>query len=199
MHVNQQIDDEIVEYLMMKNSVDVNNEDSVQSYDQGSKYEQSGNIGDQQQISFTTEGAHSKLNYNQSPTTSLRDKNEETLYIQCKMFDIQYHPQTNIDNRRGMINSLKLKIEATLRQCREYGIEYPDIENVEDGNKFLKCLKEEYRAKDLCNELSIKYIKTNNDPNLRMQMKENIRRKILSHEKAINVSSKKFFILFKHI
>ena len=56
---------------MMKNSVDVNNEDSVQSYDQGSKYEQSGNIGDQQQLSFTTEGAHSKLNYNQSPTTSL--------------------------------------------------------------------------------------------------------------------------------
>ena len=174
---------------MMKNSVDVNNEDSVQSYDQVSKYEQSGNIGDQQQISFTTEGAHSKLNYNQSPTTSLRDKNEETLYIQCKMFDIQYHPQTNIDHRRGMINSLKLKIQATLRQCREYGIEYPDIENVEDGNKFLKCLKEEYRAKDLCNELSIKYIKSNNDPNLRMQMKENIRRKILSHEKAINVSS----------
>ena len=108
---------------MMKNSVDVNNEDSVQSYDQGSKYEQSGNIGDQQQISFTTEGAHSKLNYNQSPTTSLRDKNEETLYIQCKMFDIQYHPQTNIDNRRGMVNSLKLKIQETLRQCREYGIE----------------------------------------------------------------------------
>ena len=65
----------------------------------------------------------------------------------------------------------------------------PDIENLEDGNKFLKCLKEEYRAKDLCNEFSIKYIKSNNDPNLRMQMKENIRRKILSHEKAINVSS----------
>ena len=51
---------------MMNNNVDVNNEDSVQSYDQGSKYENTGNIGDQQQLSFTTEGA----------TTSLRDYND---------------------------------------------------------------------------------------------------------------------------
>ena len=48
---------------MIKKSVDVNNEDSVQSYEQESKYEQSGNIGDQEQLSFTTEGAHSKISF----------------------------------------------------------------------------------------------------------------------------------------
>ena len=76
---------------MMKNSVDVNNEDSVQSYDQVSKYEQSGNIGDQQQLSFTTEAAHSKLNYNQSPTIVICFNAVKTITCYCSLNNGFFH------------------------------------------------------------------------------------------------------------
>ena len=57
------------------------------------------------------------------------DDNEKSLVIQCQLFDILYYPLSNIDKRKEMIIALKNKIQATLRQCREYGIEYADFEN----------------------------------------------------------------------
>ena len=128
------------------------------------------------------------------------DDNDKSLVIQCQLFDILYYPLSNIDKRKEMIIALKNKIQATLRQCREYGIEYADFENLEERKKFLKRIKRESSIKDKCNEFSINYIKSDNDPSLSMQMKKNIksatqqkwrlkkRRRLRTGNEIINVS-----------
>ena len=103
------------------------------------------------------------------------DDNEKSLVVQCQLFNILYYPLSNIEKRKEMIIALKNKIQATLRKCREYGIEYADFKNLEEGKKFLKRIKRESSIKDICKEFCINYIKSDNDPNLRIQMKKNIK------------------------
>ena len=78
------------------------------------------------------------------------DDNEKSLVIQCQLFDILYYTLSNIE----MIIALKNK---TLRKCREYGIEYADFKNLEEGKKFLKRIKRESSIKDISQSQKISW------------------------------------------